>query len=455
MPIPEATIRKAKQETDLLALCDTYGLKLTRKGIDYFARCPWHQDDTPSLSITPAKGLFHCFGCGAKGNVLQFIQLMEGASFPAAVKKAEALIGKATAAPDPILKTENRLSGGEIAAALERHRADRLQTLLESAFMHMETLFRQSSEAREYMAQKRGLPFLLSPAVGSPLRLGFCTPSFGIRFDPKDKDLLIDLGLFREDGKPHFENCMVFPLRDAEGILRGLYGRRISGEGSHYFMRGERKGVFALHDGSGHLGGGFAKGGSDFAYITESVIDALSLHQIGIPSVLALHGVNGFTPCHEEWLKAKGIRTVYLLLDGDRPGKEGIRGPYPGASRRRGPEQLLFFSRPAADAERLGSAAGISEPPQGRFHAQEGRRHLHGRNAAPVLCRHGSFGGRLRSSARDAQMQPHPESRALPYRQHRSLRRQGPFRLRGRPLRRTRRQRGRGASGIEGPDSAS
>lgn len=322
MPIPEAKIRQAKEETDLLALSIHYGLTLTQKGEDYFTRCPWHKDDTPSLSITPAKGLFHCFGCGAKGNAIQFVQKMEGISFPAAFDKVISTHGNGTAVT---LKNKNRLSEEEISAITDRHHAERLQTILESAFMHMETLYRQSPEPKAYMAKTRGLPYLASLPDASPLRLGYCSASFGIRFDPKDKAYLIELGLMKQDGKPHFENCVTFPLRDAEGILRGLYGRKVTGTtaslaagaGTHYFMRGERKGVFSIHDGS------FVRGaGSDFVYLTESAIDALSLHQLGVPSVLAMHGVNGFTPCHEEWLKAKSIRTVYLLLDGDRPGRE-------------------------------------------------------------------------------------------------------------------------------------
>lgn len=327
MPIPEATIREVKEGADLLALSRRYGLALTKKGGDYFTRCPWHEDDTPSLSLTPSKGLFHCFGCGAKGNAIQFVQKMEGLSFPAALGKVTQANGGAGKVPDPAARgagakvpgarIQNRPSEEEMAAMMARHHAERLQTVLESAFMHMETLYRQTPEAKRYMAQKRGLPFLSSLPEVSPLRIGFCSASFGIRFDPKDKEFLMELGLMREDGKPHFEACVTFPLRDAAGILKGLYGRRVSGEGSHYFMRGERKGVFSIHDGS------FARGaGSDFVYLTESVIDALSVHQLGIPSVLALHGVNGFTACHEEWLKVKGIRTVYLLLDGDRPGRE-------------------------------------------------------------------------------------------------------------------------------------
>ncbi|MEO8686402.1 MAG: CHC2 zinc finger domain-containing protein, partial [Devosia sp.] len=74
MPIPEATIREVKETADLLALFSQYGFKLEKRGAEYFTRCRWHQDDTPSLCVTPAKGLFHCFGCGVKGNAIQFIQ---------------------------------------------------------------------------------------------------------------------------------------------------------------------------------------------------------------------------------------------------------------------------------------------------------------------------------------------------------------------------------------------
>lgn len=304
MPIAESALRKVKETADILALAKAYGLSLEKRGSDHFARCPWHDDDTPSLSLTPGKNLFHCFGCGAKGNAIQFVQKMEGLPFPVAFEKV---------AGGPAVHSRE----DTIAAGAARHHAERLEQLLDNAFAHMETLYRQSPEAKTYLLRTRGLPFLGALPEASPLHVGYCTASFGIRFDAKDKALLKELGLFRDDGRPHFEDCVTFPLRDATGNLLGIYGRKVRGDGTHYYLRGPRKGVFALHDGS------FARGaGSDFVYLVESVIDALSVHQLGIPSVLALHGVNGFTPCHEEWLTAKGIRTVYLLLDGDKAGRE-------------------------------------------------------------------------------------------------------------------------------------
>ena len=124
MPIPEAKIREVKDGADLLALCNRYGLELTKKGADYFARCPWHKDDTPSLSITPGKNLFHCFGCGAKGNAIQFVQKMEGLSFPDAFTKVVQKNGKKTVpvAPSPFTAA---------------HQAEHMQATLEKALQHM------------------------------------------------------------------------------------------------------------------------------------------------------------------------------------------------------------------------------------------------------------------------------------------------------------------------------
>lgn len=314
MPIPEAKIRSVKAASNILDLCREYGLVLTKKGEDYFTQCPWHQDDTPSLSISPAQGLFHCFGCGEKGNAFQLVQKMEGLNFPQAFEKVAAKGGKDLAL---VHEPKSRLREEEVAAVLTKHHAERLQRTLESAFEHMENMYRQSAPPKRYLAEARGLPFLTSLPVASPLKVGYCASSLGSRFGKEAKALLLELGLLREDGKPHFEGCVVFPLCDAAGELRGLYGRKVEGEGTHYYLKGERRGVFGLHDGS------FGRGpGSDFVYLTESVIDALSLHQIGIPSVLSLHGVNGFTPVHEAWLKQKRIKTIYLLLDGDKAGRE-------------------------------------------------------------------------------------------------------------------------------------
>lgn len=292
MPIPEATIRAAKEGADLLKLCQSYGLKLTQKGADYFTRCPWHKDDTASLSITPRKNLFHCFGCGAKGNAIQFVQKMEGLSFPDAFTKVVQNGGTAPAA-------------AVMAAA---HQTEQHQATLESAFKHMIAALEESAEGLRYLIETRGLKSLEQKTARGAYPLGYCPATFGARFDAPERARLTAAGLLSEEGRPHFAGCVVFPLRDETGLLTGLYGRRVEGPG-HVFLKGERRGVFGIAEG-------------ESVTLTESVIDALSLLEIGLSSVLALHGVNGWTPTHEAWMKAKGIRTAYLMLDGDRPGRE-------------------------------------------------------------------------------------------------------------------------------------
>ena len=80
--IPESEIERIKKNTDLAALVRSRGIELKKHGTGNLAGCcPFHDDKTPSLIVTPSKGLFHCLGCGAAGNVIQFVQKFDGVSF--------------------------------------------------------------------------------------------------------------------------------------------------------------------------------------------------------------------------------------------------------------------------------------------------------------------------------------------------------------------------------------
>jgi len=77
--IPESEIERIKHETDLAALVRSRGIELKPHGSkDLAGKCPFHQDDQPSFIVTPDKGLFHCMGCGAAGNCIQFVQKFDG-----------------------------------------------------------------------------------------------------------------------------------------------------------------------------------------------------------------------------------------------------------------------------------------------------------------------------------------------------------------------------------------
>lgn len=85
--IPNDELERIKRETDLAALARSRGVELKSRGKDLVGRCPFHgPDDDPSFVVTPAKGLFHCFGCEAKGSVIDFVMLSEGVSFRHAVE---------------------------------------------------------------------------------------------------------------------------------------------------------------------------------------------------------------------------------------------------------------------------------------------------------------------------------------------------------------------------------
>ncbi len=294
--IPQAELDTLKTAADPLAVAEALGLRLTRRGRDaYFTACPFHEDKTPSLSISRAQGLWHCLGCGAKGNLFQLVEKMQGVPFREAVAKVA------------------EWSGREILEELPPEPAPLNRAeLLAAAFTRMREAFAESEAARRYLAEERGLRALLED--GRDLPIGFCPADFGKRLDQKTREALTRAGVLMQSGAARFADCLTFPLRDLEGRVVSLYGRSINaknGTGRHYYLPGERRGVFGVRADQGER-----------AFLVESVIDALSLHAVGVPSVLALHGVNGFTADHLAWFKHHGIREVLLALDGDAAGRE-------------------------------------------------------------------------------------------------------------------------------------
>lgn len=297
--IPEAVITSIKSNTSFLSLLKSYNVPVTKRGQSHFAICPFHDiegkpEKTPSLSIDTIRNLYHCFSCDAKGNIIQFVEQMEHIGFKQAVEKLLALTPL-------VMDNKNETPPTQPIPQQER------DTLLEHSFKQMVDTYTKHPEGKTYLESKRGIRT-------EGLEIGYCRKDFASRITLEQKKAMMDMGLITATGKPHFSGCVVFPLRDITGKLAGLYGRKINSTGTHYYLKGERSGVYSLHNNN-----------SDTVFIVESIIDALSLYCIGINSVLALHGVNGFTPAHEQWLKTKGISTIYLLLDGDSSGREAAQ----------------------------------------------------------------------------------------------------------------------------------
>lgn len=285
--IQEIAIERVKSYTDFISLVAEYGLQVEKKGKDHFVKCPFHEDDTASLSIDPTRNIYHCFGCGEKGNVIQFVQKMENIGFREAFKK---LSTHTLAVPEKLSKAVKQQE------VLPVNR----QLLLEQSFERMKSYFNELPEGKKYLNEKRG--------ISGGDQVGFCPSDFASKLSKTDRQGLKQVGLLNDKGRPFFSNCVVFPLMDSQGKIQSLYGRKVSGQGSHYYLPGPREGLF------------FHQVNAPSCIVVESVIDAQSLIEKGFQDVLALYGVNGYTPEHEKFLNE--YKVIHLLFDGDRTGRE-------------------------------------------------------------------------------------------------------------------------------------
>jgi len=157
--IPEAKLQEVKESADILALCQSYGLKTEKRGKDFFTSCPFHEDDKPSLSVTPGKNLFHCFSCGEKGNVYQLVQKLDGVSFPEAFDKVSGLQGLKPIYTEPVQQVT--------------YTEEQLSQVLKASFERMRTTFLKLSAGQAYLKEKRGLEHV------TDLEVGYCHRDFG------------------------------------------------------------------------------------------------------------------------------------------------------------------------------------------------------------------------------------------------------------------------------------
>jgi DNA primase len=294
-----------KATTDIVSVIAGYGVQFKKAGRDYVALCPFHTEQTPSFHVTPEKGLFHCFGCEAKGNVIQFVAMKEGiGEREAAVKLLGTVPGvtHASALPKKTQAAEPKkiLKPGDAANLLQR-----------VVNFYVKTLAKDPA-GLDYL---KGRKLAEATTLGT-FQIGYSNGSL-LKVLPKDADILDGLktlGLLKADGREHFEGCVTVPIFDDRGNVCGIYGRRVTDdEPKHLYLPGPHRGVW---------NGGSAKTNQTLL-IAESILDGLALWQAGFRNVIAIYGTNGWTPDHEALFKANPIREVFLCLDNDEPGRTG------------------------------------------------------------------------------------------------------------------------------------
>lgn len=311
--IPAETIAEVKARVELVGFIEGAGVKLKRHGEGYLGLCPLHDDHKPSLSVSPAKQSWCCLGaCSAPGkvtggDVIEFARRLWGVSFREALQRLGAEVSMALPTPRRSSAASLRL----VREGMKPPRAPRpsAPALLGQVVAVYHQGFLGSVQAKEY-TDSRGLT---SAELLSALPMGYADGSLLERAPEGSEthEALKALGVVTASGRELLSGCIVVPLRDLAGEVVSLYGRAIDRD-QHLYLSGPRRGLVNAQ----------CAATCDELILTESVIDALSFLQAGIPNAVPLYGANGWTPDHEALIEKHRIRRVVLALDSDATGQK-------------------------------------------------------------------------------------------------------------------------------------
>ena len=307
--IPERFIDELLARVDIVDVVQRH-VQLKRAGREWTARCPFHDERSPSFYVSPTKQFFHCFGCGAHGSAIKFLMDYEHLEFPDAVEELAQSVG---------LKVPRE--GGD-----ERPREDKtdLYALLDSATRFYQTELGKSETARAYCEQ-RGL----DAATIKHFRIGWAPGGWdGLKRALGSSDarmkLLEQAGMLataeRGNKYDRFRERLMFPIMDRRGRVIAFGGRVLSAEQSPKYLNSPETPLFH-------------KGRELFAFwqvrqantklerliVVEGYMDAIALHQAGITQAVATLGT-ATTHEHAELL-FRAAPDVVFCFDGDRAGR--------------------------------------------------------------------------------------------------------------------------------------
>jgi len=311
--IPEFTIEKIKDSNDIVDVIASY-LPLKKKGANYWARCPFHNEKTASFSVSPSKQIYHCFGCGVGGNVLNFVMEYEKLSFIEAVKQ--------------LAERANISLEFEDVDPREQSDTGKLRDIHVRAIeiFHQE-LFKPSAKAALDYLLARGL----TKETIRTFRLGYSPDSWDFLVsklaDDFSADLLNKSGLFVRSEKDNrlfdrFRGRVMFPVYDDRGNAVGFGGRLMKDDknDAKYLNSPEtpiynkRKILYGLNITRDHIRK------SKKAMVVEGYMDFLQLYQHGYINVVAGSGT-AFTDEHARLLRRFADEAV-LCYDSDSAGQK-------------------------------------------------------------------------------------------------------------------------------------
>ncbi len=308
--ISDATVGDIRARTDIAELIGA-SVNLRRTGRSFSGLCPFHAEKTPSFSVSPDRGFFHCFGCGAGGDAFAFLMRMQGMSFPEAVRHLGERCGVAVG------DDETDRAGREhvrMLGALNEFARRRWAACLQSA---------AGERARAYLAE-RGVTAESIDRFG----IGFC-PSGGsgiaaaLAKKPAALAAAVEIGILRKVGDGYQDRIagrIVFPIRDAGGTVRGFSGRAIDAGTTPKYWNSPESAIFKKSECVfGQFEASEAAAKNRRVIAVEGQFDVIALSQIGIRETVAISGTAANAPQMRQVRRLAPVAT--LLFDGDQSGR--------------------------------------------------------------------------------------------------------------------------------------
>ncbi len=304
--IPDSFIEELLGRLDIVEVIERR-VPLKKAGREYQARCPFHDEKTPSFTVSPQKQFYHCFGCGAHGTAIGFLMNYEGFEFVDAVEELARLVGlevprEAASAPRP---------------------AEGLYELMATAAAWYQEQLRQSTEAIDYL-KSRGL----SGEIAAQFGIGFAPGSWdGLLKELGTSDrhlgLLKRAGLLSE-GKSgaydKFRHRIMFPIHDRRGRVIAFGGRALADDGPKYLNSPETELFHKSRELYGLYLARKSEAKLDRILVVEGYMDVVALAQFGLRNCVATLGT-ATTGEHAELLFRAADEVIYCF-DGDQAGRK-------------------------------------------------------------------------------------------------------------------------------------
>jgi len=306
--IPESFIQELLNRVDVVDVIDK-SVPLKKAGANYSACCPFHNEKSPSFTVSPSKQFYHCFGCGAHGTAIGFVMEYQGLSFVEAIHDLARLAGMTV----PQEARDNDQPVQKVVVGL--------QEALQAASSFYKTELKKSARAIDYL-KARGL----SGLVAAKFQIGYAPAGWqNLKniFPQYDSETLSIAGLVVENEQGHrydrFRDRIMFPIHDQKGQVIGFGGRVINPEDTPKYYNSPETPLFQKgHELYGLFLARRAIRDAGRALVVEGYMDVVALAQFGIEYAVAALGT-ATTPFHITKLMRQTEEIVFCF-DGDKAG---------------------------------------------------------------------------------------------------------------------------------------